>query len=476
MFRLQDPDKLVDPLLLEKLRKKLDSALAALLRPSIEGGNPFLYSWLATKTHELKATLSSLPGWKTAATDGEKYFWYPSFLIKLLGKEIPVVLQHESLHVIYEHVKRFPGKDAKLFAYCIDFVANAHLENDFLKAKEAAKKRNKSYNKKTILERKTLWGGNIGQPISIDTFTKILRGTSIWPQTNCCFVDIKALHMSPEELYNQLKPEWDNSPSRCKECDSLTLGPRGQVLNKKPFAPGACKGCGTERDPNGPLDGHLPSKKSKQEVLEALVSASAKAEAIEPGSTPSYVEETINGLINPSMNLADHIRMSMLREARNDGMRNDWKRPRRRAISLGRYMPRRKTYKPKWLAMLDTSASMQEADIIYGLSQLQSLGYETEGLVVPCDAAVHWEDATEIREIADLNKTAIVGRGGTVFNDFFRNFPEKVGTEFDVVVIITDGICGPVPIELAPSIDCLWVVTRNNDWFNPPFGRVIPLR
>ena len=463
MFRLQDPKKLVDSLQLENFRKKLDSSMAGLLRPTVEGGNPFLYTLIATQTHELADKMPSIPGWKTAATDGEKYFWHPEFIAKLKPHEIPIVLQHESIHVLSDHVKRFAGKDPKLWSYCIDFVTNAQLENDFRKSKRYSKAKKKP----------TLWSGNIGQPISIELFIKILQGKRGWPKINSCFADMKALHMSPESLYETLKPYWNESPVRCKKCNSLN--PIGQPTKSQPFSPGACQDCGKEQDDLGTLDGHIPSKKSKQDVLEALISASERANRIERGSVPGYVEETIDTLISPSVSLADHIRMSCL-QARNDGMQNDWKRPRRRALAMGLYLPRRKTHKPKWLAMLDTSASMMEVDLIYGLSQLQSLGYEMDGIVVPCDATVHWDEAIEIKEIADLNETSIVGRGGTVFTDFFKDFPEKVGTDFDVVVIITDGLCGKIPSNLAPPIDCLWVITRVNSSFNPSFGRVIPLR
>ncbi len=466
MFRLLDPKRLVEPIKLEIFRRKLDSSMAGLIRASVDGGNPFLYSLVATKTHELADELPGIPKWHTAATDGERYFWYPEFLERVSIPEIPVVLQHESIHIISHHVSRSVGKDPRLWAYVIDFCANAQLESDYRKSHRYSKAKKKY----------ALWQGNLGRPINIETFIKILEGKRGWPGGRSCFVDLSAYHMTPEQLYEKLKPFWDNSPVRCKKCNSLAMNPRGQPLNKRPFKPGSCPQCGTEGDDMAPMDGHIPSKKSKQDVLEELVSASERANSIEKGSVPAYVEEAIHNLINPSVNLADQIRMSCMREARNDGMRNDWKRPRRRSWAMGQYMPRRKTFKPRWLAMLDTSGSMLNSDIVYGLSQLQSLGDETDGLVVPCDAAVHWDRATKIEDASDLNQTEVVGRGGTVFTDFFTDFPEKVGTDFDVVVIITDGLCGKIPAELAPPTDCLWVITRKNSSFKPGFGRVIPLR
>ena len=137
---------------------------------------------------------------------------------------------------------------------------------------------------------------------------------------------------------------------------------------------------------------------------------------------------------------------------------------------------RRHTFKPRWLAMIDTSGSMGDDDIIYGISQLQALGNESEGFVVPCDAKVHWKGVQKIDQVKDLKKTKIIGRGGTVFDDFFKEFPNELGTDFDVIIIITDGYCGQVPYDLRPACDVVWVITTPGYEYKPTFGRVAPLR
>jgi len=463
MFRLFDPKNLVSSDKLAHLKDKLDKSLARLIRPSCHGGNPFIYSLICTKRHELIDTLAELPNWDTAATDGKKCFWHPDFLERLHLHEIPVVLQHESIHIMCRHVARSVGKDHELWAYVIEFCTNSQIESDYRKSKRYSKSQ----------EKHALWQGNLGKPINIDTFIRILEGKRAWPGGRSCFVDINAYHQTPEQLYKKLKPIWDKSQVRCKECSSLT-NIRNQFDKKS--SNNSCPTCGSDKGDMAPMDGHIKPKVSKQETIEELVGAAERAKNIERGSVPAYVEELIHNLINPSVNLADEIRMSCMRESQNDGMKNDWKRPRRRFLSIGQYMPSRRTHKPRWLAMIDTSASMSISDIEHGLSQLQSLGDETDGTIVPCDADVHWDKATKVESTSDLSKTTIVGRGGTVFIDFFKHFPEKVGTDFDVIVIITDGFCGKIPIELAPSIDCLWVITRKDSSFNPLFGRVINLK
>ncbi len=127
--------------------------------------------------------------------------------------------------------------------------------------------------------------------------------------------------------------------------------------------------------------------------------------------------------------------------------------------------------------MLDTSGSMGDDDMAYGISQLQVLGSNTEGYIIPCDAQPHWAGVHKVEKADDLKRTKVVGRGGTVFDDFFRDFPKYLGTEFDVIIVLTDGDCGTVPLELRPkNIDVCWVLTRGNTGFKPSFGRVCPLR
>jgi predicted metal-dependent peptidase len=184
-------------------------------------------------------------------------------------------------------------------------------------------------------------------------------------------------------------------------------------------------------------------------------------------------------LKKPTLKFTDIVRCALLKKVQDAGLNNDWKCIRRRFLGTNpkMYLPRRYMHKPRWLAMLDTSGSMNEDDMSYGISQLQVLGNNTEGYVIPCDAVPHWAGVHRVEKATDLKRTKVVGRGGTVFDEFFRDFPKHLGTDFDVIVVLTDGDCGTVPYELRPrNMDVVWVLTRNNTNFKPSFGRVAPLR
>jgi len=198
------------------------------------------------------------------------------------------------------------------------------------------------------------------------------------------------------------------------------------------------------------------------------------------GSVPSEIEGMLGELKKPVLKFTDIVRSALLKKVQDAGLNNDWSRLRRRYLQTSprQYLPKRYMHKPRWLAMLDTSGSMGDDDMAYGISQLQVLGSNTEGYIVPCDADPKWEQVTKVDGATPdkLKRTKISGRGGTVFDQFFRDFPKHLGTAFDVIIVLTDGDCGVVPVELRPPADVVWVLTRNNTGFRPSFGRVAPLR
>ena len=431
-MRLSDPNNLVEPAVLKRLSKKIDSAMTIMARAVPDGGNPFLYVFSATKEHELALSSGSFPV-ETAATNGKKFFWNPEWLDNLKPAVVPIVMDHEVGHVICAHVEKFKGKNANAWAVAIDFTNNSRIEEDKIKANE--QKRNKTGSTSRPLP--TLGSGTLGIPLTIQDVKDILSKKKIHPKDSIVFLDKKALKMTPEAVYEELLPFFEQN-------------------DKQELAP---------------LDSHIPCEMNDTELLEEVLVAKERAEVLEPGSLPSYIEEALGELSYPEIDLSEHIRMSCM-NAQADGMRNRWKRPRRRSFAVGQYLPTRIGYKPKWLCLLDTSGSMSDKDIAYGISQLQSLGGETDGKVVPVDAEVHWEATTEVESLDDLRRIQIVGRGGTVFNSFFKEFPERLGNDYDVVIIITDGLCGSIPAELDPGVDCIWAIT-SKEKFKPPFGHVI---
>jgi predicted metal-dependent peptidase len=181
--------------------------------------------------------------------------------------------------------------------------------------------------------------------------------------------------------------------------------------------------------------------------------------------------------------------MAIAQKKADAGNINDWKRFRRRPSYIygkganGKLVPKHQLYTPKkhdflprWVCLMDTSGSMGDDDIANGVKELQLVADVAEGWIVPCDAQPYWDKATKVNSKTALQRTQVVGRGGTVFEEFFRDLPkQKFAGQFDLVIIITDGDCDQVPVNLMPKgADCLWIVTNKRE-FRPNFGRVAQL-
>ncbi len=512
--KLTDPDDLVSPRQLAELDKKLSACLTGMYRKPASGGDPFLFALTIAKPHVLAADVEyaakrgketgkdhtkGLLRCPTAATDGRRFYWHPDFLSKLSSEEVPVVLKHEQYHVLFDHVNRMPHASYPQKAYAIDYVVNACIEQDH----------------RNLQRRGQLWDGNLGRPIPLKELLDFIDGTAeltSGPDEARIFADVTLFGRSPESIYDELCSHWDKSPRRCGKCGALSIDPKTgkpkAIMDKKtgklvpkpcPNRPlcshngMCCPDCGTELFPSltgdgipfpmpgdmpSPLDSHLKPQVSKQEVQAEMMKAASATRSMR-GTIPGEIESLLGELAKPVISWTDIVFNDCLRKSREKGLANDWSRPRKRWFSgtPSIYMPDRYEKDMKWLALLDTSGSMGDDDIRFVLGQMQVLTARgTDGVVVPVDAVPHWHAAKSVKNLKDLKTTKIVGRGGTVFEDFFRDFPKKVGIDFDAIIILTDGDCGHIPLNLRPPIPVTWVLTRHKEGWAPSFGRTAPLR
>jgi predicted metal-dependent peptidase len=511
--RLVDPSNLYPKDEVAALSDKISDTMAKLFQKPVNGGNPFLFSIAMNKQHEIVAP-SELEKFRTAATDGKKYYWNPIFLKTLTLAEVATVVLHESYHVIFTHTSRMRGANPTWANIAMDLVVNSYIEKE---AEDAG--------------RKSPWGGNFGTAISLQNILDWIDGDdSAMPKpskdkSSYCgnvYSDPAVYDRSPESVYDEIMQHWSNSPRKCGTCKSLTLDPKTKESKiPKPWEEPCCPECGSpqsgsgagsmgssrsvsgnsgegegegEENKNGngngnnrdeydamgipkPMDSHVDSKVSKQEVATEVMKAVEQSSQFR-GSVPQHLEDIVGQLVKPQIKFQDIIRNACMRKSNEAGRNKDWSRFRKRFISRQprMWMPKTYNHSAKWLCMLDTSGSMSSEDITYGLSQLQVLDKGgIEGYIVPCDSSVKWDSAQRISMVSDIRSTKVVGRGGTDFDEFFRDFPKKLGRDWDCVVVITDGYVSVDP-KLRPRCQVVWIVTSNNTDFSPPFGRVVPLR
>lgn len=471
--RLRDPNEVAkSPRQYQELCDKISSCMTRMFQFPKNGGNPFLFALSGPKPHYLVRNLGGQEI-NTAATDGKNFYWNPEFLEALEIPQVQTVMSHEAYHVLFFHTSssRAAGKNARTWNIAVDYIVNGVIDHDHEKSGRASAFK--------------LWGGVLGAPISLQDYLAWIAGTlkGDLPQPGM-FVDPTLYGRSPESIYGDIIQAELASPRRCKEhsggCGAMSLDPKtGLSTIELPWGVDDCQKCGAKPNSGpGSMDSHMPSDLTKDEVMGEMMRAAEQAAATGRGTAPSEVEEALSELKKPTLRPSDIIRQAFMRKAQDTGSRNDWKRLRRRQLAMTpqQFLPRKHDHKASFVCLLDTSGSMADTDIANGLKELAVVtNVGAEGLIVPCDAAVYWDQATKITKTTDLKRTKVVGRGGTVFDEFFAEFPKRIGVKWDIVVIITDGDCGHIPLSLKPRHqELLWVITNKRD-FKPSFGRVVQL-
>lgn len=458
---------------LEFINEKLRDAKIIIARSPEWGGSPFIYSFASTKDHyldDIKLPIftddnGTVEYFHTAATDGKVYLWHPELIKRLSPFELSIVMAHETYHIVLQHTdpNRVMGKFRHVWAIAVDYVVNAMIEHDFRQHKINVNGEDMTTYASYKDRKHPIWSGGLGSPLYFDELISSIRKYKEAlaaghnpelqkPSKKPSLKDIK--FYADYSLYGQGAEEiYDKIMEELKEIhesmfDSLMEGLGCQV------------------------DFHDDPAINKQQLLQEILNAANTARSI--GSVPAGVEEQLVKLLEPKLSWQDIARLALQNRRKEKGAINDWSRFRRRNLSLGLFSPKKKDEFVRWIALLDTSGSMSMDDMIYGISQLKCLDGRSEGVVVPCDAEAYWNKAKQIRCLDDLPKINIVGRGGTVFKDFFDNYEKKLGT-FDLVIVLTDGGVFDLPQLKHPMSDSVWVLTNKMD-FKPPFGRVAPLR
>jgi predicted metal-dependent peptidase len=467
---LQDPKNLA-PTNLSNLDKKISLVKTRMARSATMGGMPFVYAFIATKQHFLSVDVfpkyidkngeEKTAG--TAATDGKVYYWDPDFLDKLSVRELSLVFAHETYHIVMQHCSplRAFGKNKTIWNLAIDYVVNSSIEHDErirLNQSDSSfiTKCDESYEKHT---EHPIWNGNFGDPYQLkDLIETILSYKDLTPEQieekqkesgdrRVTYVDFSIYGRSAESIYDEIM--------EARKKAGLSEGDFNDIIGQL-----------------NSMDSHMEVDIDKRKLLEEMLNAHIFSKKM-MGTTPGCISDELEKLLSPKLKWQDIARQALQAVRHEMGSLNDWSRFRRRNLSLGLYSPKKKDNFVRWLCMLDTSGSMSMDDLVYGISQLKCLDGRSEGIVVPCDAQPYFDKAVKIRSMSDLPKINVVGRGGTVFDEFFDNYRSKIKERIDLIIVITDG--GFHLNCKKPPVDVVFVCT-NDHMPTVPWGRVAPLR
>lgn len=240
-----------------------------------------------------------------------------------------------------------------------------------------------------------------------------------------------------------------------------------------------CDECGGGIDVfglGGTVDEHIDSEESEEKLAKKISDAMEAAKKM-AGVVPAALEEELGKLTAPKISWQDIIRTRILKARAGNG-RNDWTRFKTRPMFSGLIVPKRKNYFAHFGCLLDTSGSMSKDDMAFGISQLQSLDEKAEAVLTCADSEIYWDKSVKLRRFntEELSKITPTGRGGTIWESYFREYEKHIG-KCDFLIIITDGYLMESDLVemINPGIPVYWLITSTCD-FKAPFGKVLDLR
>ncbi|MBQ3292561.1 MAG: hypothetical protein IJH43_09425 [Mogibacterium sp.] len=346
----------------------------------------------------------------TAATDGVKMYFAPSFLDVITDRELVFVMQHEILHVVLRHCLRTGERDNFLFNVACDIVVNS-----------------------TILES----NGNDVRSISLQKYGESMH---IAPDGK------EGRLYTAEEVYEML--EKDLSGSRGSRSGGFKL-----TDNHSKW--------GTSTEPG------------LEELWEQRLREAYEAAQKGRGNLPAGLKRAIEELLEPVTDwrtlLNDFVQEELVDYSFTPPDRRFPDSP----FFLPDFNVMDEVVR-NVLFMIDTSGSMTKKEITQAYSEVKGaidqysgrlegwLGFFDEEVIKP----LPFMDEQEFKLIRPY------GGGGTSFEAVFNYIrDEMAGLEITSIIILTDGYAPFPPESAAMGIPVLWLI--NNKQIDPPWGRIV---
>lgn len=356
------------------------------------------------------------PDWKidTAATDGRRLLFNPDFVNKLTKPELLGLLAHEVMHCAAKHFARRGERPADQWNIAADCAIN-HL------LKEAG-------------------------------FT--LPKGGIFPGEGD-FVDMPP-NLSAEEYFARLPQQPDGDDGDGEANGSGQPG----------TDPGQCGGVMDPEDDNG-----TPADEASQAQLDAEWSvnvAAAQQAAQRRGTMSAGLDRFCGEALAPVVDWRAVLREFVTRHAKNQ---YDWKRPNRRHIWQGLYLPSLHNLEMGELVIaVDTSGSIDAATIARFAGEVDDIARQGASAVT---VLFHDSDICHVQHWTPEDGPLVLepkGGGGTSHR-CVTDWIEQNATEPPAcLVCLTD--CHTSYPTTAPDYPTLWAVIGNKR-AAPPFGEVV---
>lgn len=383
---------------------------------------------------------------KTAATDGRRIFWNPSYFDTLKGPERTFVLAHEVYHTVMQHPTRMKfynsqktlrglPYDDDVLNQAQDYVINADLIKNAI----------------GICNSSWLYDPKItGEMLAEDVYVDLMKNPPP-PQGGS----------SGQGHGNPTYGDGHKGGTRDKAADA-NGGRFDSVLSPEVDAT-----TGAEDIPD------------EATFKEAIARAAAAAKAI--GKMPGSMQRMVDELLEPQVQWREKIRMVVTGYI---GARHEtWSRPNRRRIVLNTrnpitgqggmmYLPGRRGYGADTVVVvIDNSGSVGDDELAAFFAEGSGILADVRPrrvVLIWCDSKVRQVDeATSLDDLSDIRVKGSPGGGGTSFVPPFEWLKEE-GIKPDTLVYLTD-MYGDFPDEQPfPVIWCS--ITEGKEG---PFGETV---
>jgi predicted metal-dependent peptidase len=423
--------------------------------------------------------------WKipTAATNGKKIWFNPKFVQTLSIDEIIGLLCHEWMHVMFLHPFRIGERNHKIFNIAGDAVINwillyenkLKLPNPRIERKDAdGKDTEQMYD---IIEKEMKppepkeppkGGGNQEEQEEGDNEDGEMESD-----------EPKAGNDGGDgESGSEEAPESEEGSGGGKEGEKEEESSEGKVEGSGDGGGDSKKGePSEEKISNESFDEVVPFEGDEDETPQELESRvketveKALLIARSRGTVPGWAEDIIKSIYEPVVPWEQIVQAWFSEKAKED---YTWKRPNRRYSDV--YLPKLESPAVGHIAFLeDTSGSMQDIELSQISGQLEYLmdTFKMEMTIIYFDYSVQGVIHVDRGDKIDLDKHP--GRGGTNFVVGFEKLEEmNLIQDLKGIVVLTDGECHNFPPD--PGIDVLWILVREYERFQPPFGQVVTFR
>jgi len=352
----------------------------------------------------------------------------PKIVELITLKELIAIMEHECLHLVFEHPLRCKDKS------------------------------------------QTVW--NISCDMAINQMIQGLPKWAVFPE-QFNFPEDKHAEFYYELLKRNIKQYKITIKPIC--CPQEALSDNGQGKGQGDFE----IEIGTPNGKKKVVDSHKGweemsngvSNELKKEIIKQAIKQAYEETQKNRGYVPGNVEEAIKEWLKPPTISWKQLLRMFVGNSVKAASKHSWKRISRR------FGENQKGHLPvrilKCVLAIDTSGSIRSRDFIEFISEIKSIMacYKNETTVIECDA--------EIQKIYKLKPYSKIGakfkgRGGTAYEPVLE-YIEKHNLKHDLLIYFTDLYC-TYPKE-RPPYEVLWVCSSQGNLSNkPPWGILIQIK